>query len=513
MRTSSSMAWSILGALVALLCSGVRATAEEDVESRFGRFHVTEVARESHGGWTVRVVRVSDRWTRALRVTTRLVRTGPGELAEDPRRTPHFGGVLVPLARSGDVPFRLHERGWMVVGGRGAARLHGPGDATGVERPDLDLSPLSRFPASGFLSVGMRGEQDEASLRIAWAPLTPSGLGPAVEVVRIPAARMSGPLPEAAVRVTGQADGVEIDWLVPGKGGHARGRARVTHPDGTIAPLPIPEAPATIRVAAVQSPSGLGEVPQNLERLSRLVDDAARAGAKLVVLPETAITGYLSQDLKTTWHVPGRPKDDAFPHGRDPHGAAEAVPGTSTRLLGALAAHWGIWLTAPLVEVVEEASERRYFNTVVLMGPDGRQVGHYRKLSPWPHPEQSWATEGDLGLANVETPYGRLGLAICFDVHSVFERYGAQPGGLWTLLYPIAWVSEGGDAEWFGKELPARAKAAGFHVVGANWSLDETHPWHGHGFSTIIARDGRVLAQAKTRLGTEIVLADLPLSP
>ena len=68
-----------------------------------------------------------------------------------------------------------------------------------------------------------------------------------------------------------------------------------------------PGRPATVKVAAVQCPSDLGDIPGNTRRLTTLIETAAREGAKIVVLPEAAVTGYLSQDLKTNWHVPGKP--------------------------------------------------------------------------------------------------------------------------------------------------------------------------------------------------------------
>src|SRR5581483_10935350 len=70
---------------------------------------------------------------------------------------------------------------------------------------------------------------------------------------------------------------------------------------------PVPAAPATVKVAAVQCSSDLGDVAANTRKLTELVKEAARNGAKIVVLPETSITGYRSQDLKTNWHRKGSP--------------------------------------------------------------------------------------------------------------------------------------------------------------------------------------------------------------
>src|SRR5438132_13828187 len=89
-----------------------------------------------------------------------------------------------------------------------------------------------------------------------------------------------------------------------------------------------PAKPKTVKVAAVQCSSDLGEVAANTKKLTALVKEAAANGAKIVVLPETSITGYLSQDLKTNWHLKGMPIEPQF-KGKDPKDFAEQVPGPS----------------------------------------------------------------------------------------------------------------------------------------------------------------------------------------
>src|SRR5262249_2269366 len=73
----------------------------------------------------------------------------------------------------------------------------------------------------------------------------------------------------------------------------------------------------TVKVAAVQCSSELGAVEANRQKLTALVREAAREGAKIVVLPETSVTGYLSQDLRVNWHLPGWPIEREF-LGKDP---------------------------------------------------------------------------------------------------------------------------------------------------------------------------------------------------
>lgn len=273
-------------------------------------------------------------------------------------------------------------------------------------------------------------------------------------------------------------------------------------------PAAPPTPPKTVKVAAVQCSSDLGDVAGNTKKLTALIREAAKNGAKIVVLPETAITGYLSQDLKTNWHVSGLPIESRFT-GKDPKGFAEPVPGPSTKHFCALAKELGIYLTIPLLEVDKPAKGApRYFNTVCLASPAGELVAHYRKLTPWPYPEKSWATPGDRGVQTFDTAYGRVGLGICFDIHTILEKY--QDKGLWCLLYPIAWVDSEHPADWMFHRLPERVKPFKHHMIGANWSVDRIQEWRGYGFSVIISNEGKVVAAARSLYGSEIVYAELP---
>lgn len=273
--------------------------------------------------------------------------------------------------------------------------------------------------------------------------------------------------------------------------------------------VPVPQ---TVRVAAVQCSSDLGKAAENTVQLTALVKQAAGHGAKIVVLPEAAITGYLSQDLKTNWHVKGRPIEPAFV-GLDPANYAESIPGPSTKHFCDLAKQLGVYLTIPLVEVDSKTDPARpiYYNTVCLANPRGELVAHYRKLTPWPYPEKSWTTPGDRGIQTYDTEYGRVGLAICFDIHTILEKY--QDRHLWALLYSIAWVDDEHPAEWFLERLPERVKPFKLHVIGANWSVDQKQKWRGYRFSEIISNQGTVVATAKRLYGSEIVYADLPIAP
>lgn len=261
----------------------------------------------------------------------------------------------------------------------------------------------------------------------------------------------------------------------------------------------------SVRVAAIQFISQWARPAENRKGLERLVRQAARHGAKIVVLPEAAIPGYMSHDLRLTWQVEGRPITPGL-EGVSPKSVAETVSGESTRAFGALARELNIYLTVPLLEVT--AKPKAFYTTLVLLGPDGKIALHYRKLNPWVWAERGWATRGDRGQQVLDTPYGRLGLLICYDIN--FEPPRLKQKQVDHLLYAIAWV-EGEGSQWFRETLPGIAAKTNVNIVGANWSVPQRPAWHGYGQSTIIRRDGRVLAQAEKDVGNEIVYADLPM--
>jgi predicted amidohydrolase len=265
------------------------------------------------------------------------------------------------------------------------------------------------------------------------------------------------------------------------------------------------EDEATVRVAAIQFVSRWARPEENRRGLEPLVREAAKGGAKIVVLPETAISGYMSHDIRLTWQAEGGRLTPGL-QGVSPKEVAETVPGPSTRELGSWAKDLGIYLTVPLLEV-DEASGK-FYNALVLMGPDGSLLLHYRKLNPWPWAERGWATAGDRGHQVVDTPYGRLGLLICYDIN--FEPPKLHERQVDHLLYAIAWVDEP-RSTWFHKQLPDIARSNRLNIIGANWSIPDQPGWHGYGQSLVIRRDGVVLARAKSDLGSEIVFAELPL--
>ena len=154
-------------------------------------------------------------------------------------------------------------------------------------------------------------------------------------------------------------------------------------------------AVSAVRVAVVHFDPQVGthNIQTNLQNGLDLAREAAMNGANLIVLPELANTGYLFANRR-----------DAFNH-------AEAVPeGPSTQAWIDFAAQHQVYLVAGLAE--QDAMQ--LFDTAVLLGPGGF-IGKYRKAHLW-NKEKLWFTPGDLGFPVFETPIGRIGLLICWDI-------------------------------------------------------------------------------------------------
>jgi predicted amidohydrolase len=255
------------------------------------------------------------------------------------------------------------------------------------------------------------------------------------------------------------------------------------------------------KVAAIQFVSEFGQPERNRTRLEKLICDAAGNGAKIIALPELAIHGYMSEEAAQTWRRPGWPAMLPLT-GVDPLSIAETIPGPTAEQFSALAADSKTYLSVPILERRSDD----LFNSVILFDPDGQMLLHYRKAHPWPYVESGWAAAGDRGLQTIDTPFGHLGLLICYDIH--FELPNIKARGVDTLLFSSAWFDLPGS-DFFRTELPQRAAEFELNIIAANWNVSKKRKWHGYGDSTIIDRTGRVLACAKRRAGDQIVLTEV----
>lgn len=155
------------------------------------------------------------------------------------------------------------------------------------------------------------------------------------------------------------------------------------------------QAVSAVRVAVVQFDPQVGtqHCQNNLQHSLELAREAAMNGANLIVLPELANTGYLFGT-----------RQEAYLH-------AEAIPnGPSVQAWLDFTQKYQVYLAAGLAE----RDGVQLFDSAVLLGPDGF-IGKYRKAHLW-NREKLWFTPGNLGFPVFETPIGRIGLLICWDI-------------------------------------------------------------------------------------------------
>ncbi|MFF7650966.1 nitrilase family protein [Streptomyces sp. NPDC007983] len=153
-------------------------------------------------------------------------------------------------------------------------------------------------------------------------------------------------------------------------------------------------AVSPLRVAAVQSDPrvGLGNKANNVAATIEQIEECAGHGARLIVLPELATTGY-SFDTR----------EEAYAH-------AEPVPdGPTCAKWAELAARLDVYIVAGIAE----SDGVHLYDSAVLIGPEGF-IGAYRKSHLW-NREKLIFTPGS-SYPVFETRIGRIGLLICWDI-------------------------------------------------------------------------------------------------
>lgn len=225
------------------------------------------------------------------------------------------------------------------------------------------------------------------------------------------------------------------------------------------------------RVAAIQMASG-PNVAANLEEATRLIDMAASIGVRIVALPEYfAIMGMKDTDKVAVREKPG--------------------DGPIQQWMSEIAAKHRIWLIGGSIPT-ESGVPNKVRNTCFVYDKAGTQVARYDKihlfnlaLGSENFSEERTIEAGDQVVA-VDSPYGRIGLSICYDLRFP-ELYRAM-GDVDIIVIPSAFTATTGKAHW---EPLIRARAienlayviapaqGGFHVNGRETHGDTmiVDPW------------------------------------
>lgn len=247
-------------------------------------------------------------------------------------------------------------------------------------------------------------------------------------------------------------------------------RGRVAWSEVVFAETPPPPA-RKVRLAAIHHyPSG--KSPRaNCEEYAPLVEAAAKQKADLVVLGETV--PYVRV-------------------GKKPHETAEPVPGPTTDYFGDLARKHALHLVVSLYE----RDDKIVYNTAVLLGPDGKLIGKYRKVC-LPHSEVEAGVTPGHEYPVFNTRLGKVGMMICYDGFFPEVARELTNRGAEVIAWPV----------WGCNPLLAQARACENHVfVVSSTYTDVKSDWM---ISAVFDHAGKPIAKAQKWGEAAVVEVDL----
>lgn len=243
------------------------------------------------------------------------------------------------------------------------------------------------------------------------------------------------------------------------------------------------------KVAAIQMASG-PNIAGNLDEASRLIAKAAEQGARLVVLPEFfAIMGMSEQDKVVAREQPGQGPIQSF--------------------LSETARRHKIWLVGGSIPLAASAPDK-VLNSCLMFDDRGEQVARYDKIHLFSlelgneRYDEARTIEPGNQVVVVDSPFGRIGLAVCYDLR--FPELFRAMRDVDIIVLPSAFTETTGKMHW---EVLVRARAVenlayviaaaqgGYHVSGR-----ETH-----GNSMVVGPWGRVLDRLPR--GSGVVIAEV----
>jgi len=252
-----------------------------------------------------------------------------------------------------------------------------------------------------------------------------------------------------------------------------------------------------MKVAAIQMTSG-PDVSANLEQARELLEEAAARGARLAALPENfSFMGLKDADKRAVAEADGQ--------------------GPAQDFLADISRRLKLWIVGGTVPLrAGAASDGRVAAASLVYDPDGRRAARYDKIHLFDvdipgrieaYRESRHVAPG-AAAAVVDTPAGRLGLSVCYDVRFPELYRHLSAAGAQLLVVPSAFTAPTGRAHW---ETLLRARAienlcyvlapaqSGFHPGGR-----ETY-----GDSMIVDYWGRILQRVPRGRGCAVAEVDL----
>ena len=255
------------------------------------------------------------------------------------------------------------------------------------------------------------------------------------------------------------------------------------------AALAPPPTPGRFQLALLQLSVGSNKT-QNLLSAQAAVREAVGRGAQLVVLPECFNSPYAVK---------------AFPEYAEEvpmAGASDPSTQPSTHMLRSLAKELEIFIVGGSIPE-RDASNGKLYNTAIAVGPDGAILVRHRKIHLFDVnvPGKITFRESDTLSAPspttrpiFDTPWGRVGLGICYDLR--FPQYAAllREAGAHILVFPGAFNLFSGPLHW---ELLARARAVdtqSFVAVVSPSRSEDSSAYQAYGHTSLVSPWGKLVA-------------------
>jgi len=191
-----------------------------------------------------------------------------------------------------------------------------------------------------------------------------------------------------------------------------------------------------VKVAVVQAGSVIMDKQGCIEKASKLLIEAGKNGAQLVVFPEAFIPCY-PRGMGFGAVVGSRSLEGRKDYQRYWDNAIQ-VPSADTDALGAAVKEAGVYCVIGVIEKDQDTSEGTVFCTALYFGPDGKLLGKHRKLKPTASERLIWGEGDGSTLKVIETPFGRVGSLICWENYMPLARAAMYAQGVQIYVAPTA---------------------------------------------------------------------------
>ncbi len=233
-----------------------------------------------------------------------------------------------------------------------------------------------------------------------------------------------------------------------------------------------PPAPRKARLATVHfRPKGNKTPMENCRAFAPFIADAARQGADLVVLGECVTYVNL---------------------GKSEVEIAEPIPGPATDYFGSLARQHNLYIVTSL----NERAAHLIYNTAVLIGPEGKVVGKYRKTT-LPREEIVHGVAPGQDYPVFDTRFGRVGMMICYDGFFPEVARELSNRGAEVIAWPV-WGCNPRLAAARACENQVYLVSSTYEDVSRNWMLSAV--WDHAGNLAAHAKDWGTVAVAEVDL-------------